>query len=70
MRSYLKEKERFRSRKLKLTTVGDPPSCPGDTPLSAKVGTKFRQQVAVAVGIVRLRRKGHGVCLFETKEGT
>jgi hypothetical protein len=28
--------------------VGDPPRYPRDTPLSAKVGTKFRQQVAVA----------------------
>jgi hypothetical protein len=32
--------------------------------LSAKVGTKFRRQVAVAVCIVRSRTKGHGFCLF------
>jgi hypothetical protein len=30
--------------------------------LSTKVGTKFRRQVAV--GIVRLRTKGHGVFFF------
>jgi hypothetical protein len=30
-----------------LTTVGDPPRLPRDTPLSTKVGTKFRLQVAV-----------------------
>jgi hypothetical protein len=48
MRSYLKEKYRLRSRKQTLTTVGDLPCWPHDTPLSAKVGTKFRQQVAVA----------------------
>jgi hypothetical protein len=40
-----------RSRKLRLTTVGDPPRWPCDTPLSAKVGTKFRQQVAVAQSV-------------------
>jgi hypothetical protein len=27
--------------------MGDPPCWPHDTPLSTKVGTKFRQQVAV-----------------------
>jgi hypothetical protein len=48
LRSYLKEKLRLRSRKLRLTTVGDPPRWPRNTPLSAKVGTKFRRQVAVA----------------------
>jgi hypothetical protein len=36
-----------RSRKLRLTTVGDPPRWPCDTPLSRKVDTKFRRQVAV-----------------------
>jgi hypothetical protein len=36
-----------RSRKLRLTTVGDPPRWPRDTPISTKVGTKFRRQVAV-----------------------
>jgi hypothetical protein len=30
-----------------LTTVGDPPRWPRDTPLSTKVDTKFRRQVAV-----------------------
>jgi hypothetical protein len=30
-----------------LTTVGDPPRWPRDTPLSTKVETKFRLQVAV-----------------------
>jgi hypothetical protein len=29
--------------------VGDPPRWPRDTSLSTKVGTQFRQQVAVAV---------------------
>jgi hypothetical protein len=38
----------LRSRKLRLTTVGDPPRWPRDTPLSTKVGTKFRREVAVA----------------------
>jgi hypothetical protein len=33
--------------KLRLTTVGDPPRWPRDTPLSTKVDTKFRRQVAV-----------------------
>jgi hypothetical protein len=37
----------LRSRKLRLTSVGDPPRWPRDTPLSAKVGTR-----------VRLRTKG------------
>jgi hypothetical protein len=37
---------RYRSRKLRLTTVGDPPRWPCDTPLSTKVDTKFRRQVA------------------------
>jgi hypothetical protein len=37
-----------RSRKPRLTTVGDLPRWPRDTPLSTKVGTKFRLQVAVA----------------------
>jgi TRAP-type C4-dicarboxylate transport system permease small subunit len=34
-----------------LTTVGDPPRWPRDTPLSTKVGTKFRRQVAVAQSV-------------------
>jgi hypothetical protein len=41
----------FRSRKLRLTTEGDPLRWPRDTPLSIKVGTKFRQQVAVAQSV-------------------
>jgi hypothetical protein len=41
----------IRSRKLRLTTVRDPPRWPRDSPLSAKVGIKFRQQVAVAQSI-------------------
>jgi hypothetical protein len=36
-----------RSRKLRLTAVGDPPRWPRDTHLSTKVGTKFCRQVAV-----------------------
>jgi hypothetical protein len=40
-----------RSRKLRLTTVGNPPRWPRDTPLSAEVGTKFRRQVAVAQSV-------------------
>jgi hypothetical protein len=47
MRSYSKEKWQFRSRKLGLTTVADPPCWPRDIPLSTKLGTKFRQQVTV-----------------------
>jgi hypothetical protein len=35
-------------RKLRLATVGDLPCWPRDTPLSAKVGIKFRQQVVTA----------------------
>jgi hypothetical protein len=34
-----------------LATVGDSPRWPCDSPLSAKVGTKFRQQVAVAQSV-------------------
>jgi hypothetical protein len=45
---YLKEKLRPQYRKLRLTTVGDPPRLPRDTLLSTKVGIKFRRQVAVA----------------------
>jgi hypothetical protein len=37
-----------RSRKLRLMTVTDPLRWPRGTPLSTKVGTKFRRQVAVA----------------------
>jgi hypothetical protein len=44
----LKEKYRLRSRKLRSTTLWDPPRWPRDTPLSAKVGTKIRRQVPVA----------------------
>jgi hypothetical protein len=40
-----------RSRKLRLTIVGDPPRLPRDTPLSTKVGTKFRRQVTVAQSV-------------------
>jgi hypothetical protein len=43
--------------------VQDPPRCPRDTPLSPKVGTKFRQQVAVAESVeFACGLKGHGVC--------
>jgi hypothetical protein len=55
-----------RSRKLRLTTVGDPPRWPRNTPLSTKVGTKFRRQVVVnqsvkfACGV----RATEFVCLF------
>jgi hypothetical protein len=41
----------IRSRKLRLTTVGDPPRWPRDIPLSTKVDTKFRRQVAVAQSV-------------------
>jgi hypothetical protein len=37
---------------LGLTTVGNPPRWPRDTPLSAKVGTKLRRQVAVAQSVL------------------
>jgi hypothetical protein len=40
-----------RSRKLRLTTVGDPLRWPRDIPLSAKVHIKFRQQVAVTQSV-------------------
>jgi hypothetical protein len=36
---------------LRLTTVGDPPHWPRDTPLSAKVGTKFHQQMGFAQSV-------------------
>jgi hypothetical protein len=35
----------------RLTTVGDPPRSPRDTPLSAEVDTKFRRQVTVAQSV-------------------
>jgi hypothetical protein len=41
----------LRSRKLRLTTVGDPPRWPRDTPLSTKVSTTFRRQVVVAQSV-------------------
>jgi hypothetical protein len=41
---------------LRLTTAGDPPRWPGDTSLSTKVGSKFRQQVAVARSVYFARR--------------
>jgi hypothetical protein len=40
-----------KSRKLRLTTIGDPPCWPCDTPLSTKAGTKFLRQVAVAQSV-------------------
>jgi hypothetical protein len=39
------------SLRLRLTTVGDPPRRPRDTPLSTKAGTKFRRQVPVAQSV-------------------
>jgi hypothetical protein len=53
-----------RSRKLRLTTVGDPPRWPRDTPLSTKFGTKFCRQVAVdqSVYFVRGLRATEYVC--------
>jgi hypothetical protein len=54
----------WRSRKLRLTTVGDPQRWPRDTPPSTKVGNKFRSSCGGrSGGIVRLRTQGHGVCL-------
>jgi hypothetical protein len=47
MRSYLEEKWRLPSIKLSLTIVGDPLPWQCEIPLFAKVGTKFRRQVAV-----------------------
>jgi hypothetical protein len=49
-----KKKLRLRSRKLRLTTVRDPPRWLRDTPLSTKVGTKFRRQVAVVSRYISL----------------
>jgi hypothetical protein len=40
------KQNKLRSRKLRLTTVEDPPRWPRDTPISAKVGTKFLREVA------------------------
>jgi hypothetical protein len=37
--------------KLRVTTVGDPPRWPRDTPLPTKVDTKFRRQVAVVQSV-------------------
>jgi hypothetical protein len=45
------DKLHFRSRKLRLTTMGDSLPWQHETPLSTKVGTKFRQQVAVAQSV-------------------
>jgi hypothetical protein len=45
------ENFRIEENKLKLTTVGDPPRWPPDTPLSTIVDTKFRRQVAVAQSV-------------------
>jgi hypothetical protein len=62
MRSYLKENYRFRSRNLRLTTVGVPLRWPRDSPLSAKVGTKIHRQLpGRSVGIVRLGTKSHEI---------
>jgi hypothetical protein len=47
----LERKVAARFIKLRFTTVRDPPRWPRDTPLSTKVGTKFRQQVAVAQSV-------------------
>jgi hypothetical protein len=38
-------------KKLRWTTVGDPPRWTRDTPLSTKVDTKFRRQVVVAQSV-------------------
>jgi hypothetical protein len=62
MRSDIKEKQRLRPRKLRLTAVGDPPCWPCDTPLSEKVGTKFRRQVAVAQSV-------YFICRLKATEG-
>jgi hypothetical protein len=43
--------EQMRFRKLRLSTVGDPPRWPCDTPLSTNVGTKFHREVAVAQSV-------------------
>jgi hypothetical protein len=52
----------IRSRKLRLTTVGDPPRWPRDTPLSAEVDTKISSTSGGrSIGIFRMRTKGHGV---------
>jgi hypothetical protein len=51
-------------QKTEIKGRGDPPRCPRDTPLSAKVGTKFADQRRSLVGIVRLRTNGHGVRLY------
>jgi hypothetical protein len=46
-------------------TVRDPTRWPSDTPLSAKVGTKFHRQVrSRSVGIDRLRTKGPRLCVY------
>jgi hypothetical protein len=48
----LERKVALRSINLRLTTVGDLPRWTRDTPLSAKVGNKFRRQVAVAQSVL------------------
>jgi hypothetical protein len=49
MRSYLKEKLQLQSRE--INNRWDPPCWPRDILLSAKIGTKFRQKVAVAQSV-------------------
>jgi hypothetical protein len=51
MRSYLKEKQRLRSRKLRLITVGVPQRWQRETPQSTKDGTKIGRLVAVAQSV-------------------
>jgi hypothetical protein len=50
-----KKKQWLRTRKLRLTVVGDPRRWPRDTPLSADGGTKIHPPVADAVLLIFLR---------------
>jgi hypothetical protein len=51
MRSYLKEKVAAPVHKTEINGRGDPPHWQRHTPISAKVGTKFRRLVAVAQSV-------------------
>jgi hypothetical protein len=70
MRSYLKGKSDSGIEN-RLTAVGSPPRWPRDTPLSTKVGTKFRRQVPVAqsVEFARGLRATEFVCLGDWVHG-
>jgi hypothetical protein len=57
---------RFKTRKLRITTLRDPPRRPRDTPLSTKVDTTVRRQMGVAQSVLFVwgLRVTEFVCLF------